>query len=178
MDEAKSFVEDMRKKWDELEDVDKFVAGSAAVLTIGGAVLGLAMGKPAVFAAGAGVSAVIVGVRWATMDSQTPPPESLTNPTPPPKAYSYSRSPALMPRRDVDYTYAGGDIGAPIGRVEDNGPVQTFNGVPTVEEARNFPIMHRVPNADMRTEPLDDRIRFANTPPEGPYTGQTVTGFW
>jgi len=172
-----SWFDDAKAKWTDLEDVDKFIVGSAAVLTVGGGVVALFTGKPAVFAAGAGISAVLVGVRWVTKKDDapvTPAAQVRGRANRPP----IPRSPGLMPRRSVDYTYGGGELGAPIGRMEDTGPVRTFNGLPSMEDAKNFPLMHRVPDADIRTEPLDDRIRWATTGPLGPYTGQTVTGFW
>lgn len=170
-----SWVDDAKGKWDDLEDVDKFIVVSSAVLTVGGGIVGLVTGKPAIFAAGAGISVVLVGARWATKDEDIVVQSSLPAPA---MKRAGPRSPGLLPRRDVDYSYGGGELGAPIGRMVDNGPVRTFNGLPTVEEASGFPLMHRVPDADIRTEPLDDRIRWATTGPLGPYTGQTVTGFW
>jgi len=173
-----SWIDDTKSKWTDLSEIDKFVVGSAVTLTIGGGIVALFTGKPAVFAAGAGISAVLVGVRWVTKDEEeTPVPASAqargrANKVPMP------RSPGLMPRRDADYTYGGGELGAPIGRMEDTGPVRTFNGLPSMEDAKNFPLMHRVPDADIRTEPLDDRIRWATSGSLGPYHGQTVTGFW
>lgn len=167
------WVDNIKDKWADLEDIDKFVVGSSVILTVGGAILGLAMGKPAVFAAGAGVSAVMVGVRWATRGDASPP-----TPPAPPAVRRATSSPGLAARREVDYSYGGGELGAPIGRMTDTGPVHTFNGLPSMEDAKGFPLMHRVPDADIRTEPLDDRIRWATTGPLGPYTGQTVTGFW
>jgi hypothetical protein len=171
-----SWTDDAKTKWSNLEDIDKFVVGSSVILTVGGAIVGLLMGKPAVFAAGAGISAVLVGVRWATKGDDDDHPNVHTHHAP--AQTRTTRSPGLMPRRDVDYTYGGGELGAPIGRMVDTGPVRTFNGLPSMEDAKNFPLMHRVPDADIRTEPLDDRIRWATTGPLGPYTGQTVTGFW
>ena len=172
-----SLKDNARGAWDDLEDVDKFVVASSVVLTVGGAVVSLLTGKPAVFAAGAGISAVLVGARWVTKNpdaDDTPPHDAAPAPAP----AQATRSPGLLPRRDVDYTYGGGELGAPIGRMVDSGPVRTFNGLPTAAEASHFPLMHRVPDADIRTEPLDDRIRWATSGPLGPYTGQTVTGFW
>lgn len=161
-------MEAWEAKWDDLEDVDKFVVAASATLTLGGAIAALVSGKPAIFVAGAGMSVAIVGARWVTRDDSDPAP-------PVPPAPPVTSAP---PRRAEDYTYGGGGLGAPIGRMEDKGPVRTFNGLPTVGEAKNFPLMHRVPDADIRTEPLDDRIRWATSGPLGPYTGQTVTGFW
>ena len=172
-----SWTDDAKDKWEELEDTDKFVVGSAGVLTVGGAIVALFSGKPAIFAAGAGISAALVLVRYATRDKDHPIIyKELARQTS--SSHGKGRSPALQPRRDVDYSYGGGELGAPIGRMEDTGPVRTFNGLPTMEEAQNFPLMHRIPTADIRTEPLDDRIRWATSGPLGPYTGQTVTGFW
>jgi hypothetical protein len=175
MESWSSWIDDVKNKWTDLPEIDKFIVGGATTLTVGGAIVALITGKPEIFAAGAGISAALVLVRVVTKDDSEESPaqvRGIANKVPMPK------SPGLMPRRDVDYTYGGGELGAPIGRMEDTGPVRTFNGLPSREDAKHFPLMHRVPDADIRTEPLDDRIRWATSDPLGPYTGQTVTGFW
>ncbi|MDR3542364.1 MAG: hypothetical protein P4L69_15595 [Desulfosporosinus sp.] len=173
-----SWIDDGKTKWGELSDTDKFVVGSAATLTIGGAILALVTGRASIFAAGAGISATLIVVRLATKGGNDDQVGSSRFVPATRSPLAGKRSAGLEPRRSVDFTYGGGELGAPVGRMEDNGPVQTFNGLPTLEDAKNFPMMHRIPEVDVRTEPLDDRIRYANTSPLGPYTGQTVTGFW
>lgn len=178
-----SWIDDAKTKWNEFEDVDKFIIGSAGVLTIGGALISLFSGNGSAFLGGAGISAVLVVVRAVTKDKggDDPIPTSSTRYQNQAKGSNFrlsSRMPEQSPRRTVDYTYGGGELGAPIGEMVDNGPVTTFNGLVSKDEAKDFPMWHRHVEVDVRTEPLDDRIRWATNDPLGPYRGSTVTGFW
>ena len=164
-----SFIDDAKEKWDGLEDIDKLAIGGAGVLILGGALISLFSRSATPFLGGALVGAVLIGGRIILKPKDDPlTTERVPNP---------SRT-SVPARREIDYTYGGGELGAPIGRMVDNGPVQTFNGLVTQDEARDYPMWHRHVEVDVRTDPLDDRIRWATNAPLGPYRGSTVTGFW
>jgi hypothetical protein len=184
MSEISAYINDLFEKWSDMEDADKLVVGASGILIIGGALISLFTRNGSVFLGGAVVSILLIIIRYVTKDTDVSPTrKNLAAQQAPQKLSPYSTVTSSADfsyekRRDADFTYGGGELGAPIGRMEDKGPVKTFNGLVTMEEARKYPLMHRHPEVDVRTEPLDDRIRWATTDPLGPYTGQTVTGFW
>jgi len=173
-----SFVDDVKSKWEDLEDVDKFIVAGSGVLTIGGALVSLISRDGSAFLGGAAVSAALVIMRFVTKDDKDDQPVVTAEPKKQGGFRVSSRMPENSPRRTVDYTYGGGELGAPIGEMVDDGPVTTFKGLVSREEAKDFPMWHRHVEVDVRTEPMDDRIRWATNDPLGPYRGSTVTGFW
>lgn len=159
---------EVKSKWEGLEYTDKLVTGSAAALALGGGVVSLITWNPKTFAICASIGALSVFVRVLTK------PEPTQVATAPPSS-SGSCTSGCKTHKTIEPAAAG--LGAPWHEPADQGVVTTFAGPVTRQEAEDVPRMWRVPVADVRTDPLDDRIRSQVVPPLGPYVGDRG-GFW
>ena len=155
-DTAERYVNELKEKWGQLEDTDKLVIGGAGILTLAGVVVAVFTRSAVPFLGGAAGGALLVGARIITKQEQAKPQQQQV-PVQPSKAVQNDR------------------LGAPAVSMQYAGPVQTFNGLVSEEEARNFPVMHRIPEADLRTDPLNESI--APTP-DAPHAAQSVTDIW
>lgn len=156
-DTMERYADELKERWGQLEDTDKLAIGGAGILTLAGVVISLFTRSAVPFLGGAAGGALLVGARIITKQDAKPQQQQESQPVRPSKAAQNDR------------------LGAPAVSMQYAGPVQTFNGLVSEEEARNFPLMHRIPEADIRTDPLNESI--APTP-DAPHAAQSVTDFW
>jgi hypothetical protein len=136
---------------------------AAGVCVVGGGVLALVTRNPRLYAVGATLGAILVtAVIVIKLDADMV--EKTTEPDPVP-------APKPVPNRPES------GVGAPMWAP---GPrISTFNGLVTKAEAMSYPVAHRVPEVEFWTDELDDRTKWPNTSPLGPYTGDRGAGaYW
>ena len=156
-------MEDLKKRWDDMNETDKYVIGMGGACIVGGLLLAIAMREPLMFPAGAVIGAAVIGARIYLKQEKKPPVVVQELPKIKRDAASY---------KDDDMP------GAPIMSPVDRGTITTFAGPTTRSEAVKYPLMHRIREAQAWTDELDDRIRWPTTGPTGPYVGDRgIFGF-